>query len=370
LTSPHEEWRVKGALAASLPLLLLMAGCRSAPFVRAAPDPEGLQAQRALIEESFAGTDVRSDRAAASDFNGGREIVSAAWWGFDPEDATFSLQAAFDSGARVILIPDMGRPWFTRPLSVRSHCTIILQEGVELIARKGDFRNGDDVLLKLAGVEDVTFYGYGARAAMRKAEYHRQPYTRSEYRHALELSGCTGISVLGLSIESSGGDGVYLGRGEQTFNKEIVLRDLLLRDNNRQGISVISAEDLLVENVEMSCTEGTLPSAGIDFEPNYPDERFVHCVLRHCTIRGNCGPGICCALRNLGRSSPEVDIRVEDSSVYGNLFSLVVIGAGNARGSLDFVSTDLSGVPLVVTGSGVKITGRDAAGAAAQGRGR
>jgi hypothetical protein len=351
---------VKKACAGTALLLLLLgaAGCRSTAGGPPQPSPQGIELQRRLINDSFAGTDLRSDPGALEDFrNGLRQSVSAAWWGFDAGDATAALQAAFDSGARVILIPAMGSPWFTRPLSVRSHSTIILQEGVELIARKGDFRKFDDVLLSLKDVVDVTFHGYGARLAMRKAEYRREPYERSEYRHALELGGCTDISVLGASIDSSGGDAVYLGRGEQIFNSGILLRDLRLRDNHRQGISVISAQDLLIENVEISFTEGNLPSAGIDFEPNYADERFIGCLVKNCVITSNFGPGICLALRNLNESSPEVDIRVEDSRIADNLFSLVVFGAGRAHGRLTFTRTELRGAQLVFTGSGVKITG-------------
>jgi hypothetical protein len=364
---------VKNAIfAAALAFAILQSnGCQSTVSLNPRPDAGSLQEQRDLISRTFSGTDLRSDAGALADFRAGRrDSVSAAWWGFDADDATSSLQAAFDSGARIILLPDMGRPWNTRRLLVRSHCTIVFQEGVELVARKGDFRKFDDVLLAFKDVQDVTFLGYGARIAMRKLEYRRAPYERSEYRHALELSGCSGISVLGLRIESSGGDGIYLGRGAQTWNTRIVLRDLLIRDNHRQGISVISAEDLLVENVEMSFTEGNLPSAGIDFEPNYNDERFVRCVLRRCVIRSNFGPGICLALRNLDRSSPAVDIRVEDCRVYDNLFSLVVFGDGFARGRLDFISTVVSGPSLVFKGGGVRISGYSAEGPAVQGRGR
>lgn len=32
--------------------------------------------------------------------SGKRRDANAAWWGFDPEDATENLQAALDSGAR------------------------------------------------------------------------------------------------------------------------------------------------------------------------------------------------------------------------------------------------------------------------------
>ncbi len=200
---------------------------------------------------------------------------------FDPDDSTSSLQSSLDSGARIVLVPAMGRPWITRPLSIRSGTTLILEEGVEILAKKGSFAKTDAVLFLLRDVEDVTICGYGARCAMRKEDYRRGPYEKSEWRHAVEMNGCARVSVLGLAIESSGGDGVYIGtaRSRRTYSSEVVLRDLLLRDHYRQGVSVISAQDLLIENVEMSFTEGTLPSSGIDFEPNHADERLVGCVL-------------------------------------------------------------------------------------------
>jgi hypothetical protein len=347
----------KPSMSMLLLAFLILAGCQSTVPVLPGKNPEAVQAQRDFIAESFAGVDVTRDPGAAEDFRRGlRQSVSAAWWGFDPEDATESLQAAFDSGAAIILIPAMGRPWNTRPLFPRSHSTIILQEGAELWAKKGSFRGTDDCLLSLRGLHEVTLSGYGARLLMRKNDYRNEPYSRSEYRHAIELSGCTRISLLGLRVESSGGDGIYLGRGEQPYNADVLLRDLQVLDNYRQAISVISAQDLTIENVEMSSTEGTLPSAGIDFEPNYADERFVRCTLRHCVIRSNTGPGICLALRCLDESSPQVDISVKDSYVSNNMFSLLVFGAGKARGRLDLLGVDLRGIRLVWPGTGVSIS--------------
>jgi hypothetical protein len=347
----------KYALIAVLPGFLLVACCPSGP-ARSWPDPDGLQAQRALIEQSFAGADVRADSRAAADFrNGQRDSVSAAWWGFDENDATHSLQACLDSGARVVLIPAMGRPWVTTTLFPRSRTTIILQEGAVVVSKKGAFRGRGDALLSLKNVEDVTLYGYGARLAMRKSDYRTKPYEKSEWRHAIELYGCARVSVLGLRVESSGGDGVYLGRGgPRTFNEHIVLRDLQLRDHHRQGISVISAQDLLIENVEMYLTWGTLPCAGIDFEPNCADERLIGCALRNCSIRCNAGAGIQVYLKNLNAASREIDIQVENSFVSNLPFALMVFGAGEARGRIDFLNTRLCGMKLVGPGSGVKIT--------------
>ena len=348
---------IKYALIAILPGFLLVACCPSGP-AKSWPDPKGLQAQRALIEQSFAGVDVRPDSRAAADLrNGHRDNVSAAWWGFDENDATHSLQASLDSGARVVLIPAMGRPWATTTLFPRSHTTIILQEGAEVVAKKGAFRGKGDALFCLKDVEDVTLSGYGARLAMRKSDYLAKPYEKSEWRHAIELHGCARISVLGLKVESSGGDGVYLGRGgSRKFNEHIVLRDLQLRDHHRQGISVISAQDLLIENVEMYLTWGTLPCAGIDFEPNRADERLVGCALRNCSIRCNAGAGIQVYLKNFNATSRAIDIRVENSFVSNLPFALMVVGAGDAQGSIDFLNTRLFGAKLIGPGSGVRVT--------------
>jgi hypothetical protein len=352
---------IPGKIAAAAVLLsvLLVACCRTAPPALFRPDPAGLQEQQRIIREAFEGTDVRAVPGAAPGFARGlRESVSAAWWGFDPLDATSSLQSSLDSGARIVLVPAMGRPWITRPLTVRSGTTLVLEQGAEIVALPGHFAKDDAVLFLLKDVEDVTILGYGARCAMRKADYRRGPYPKSEWRHAIEIDGCARVTVAGLMVESSGGDGVYVGRGEKRkWSSEIVLRDLLLRDHYRQGISIISAEDLLIENVEMSFTEGTLPSAGIDFEPNYADERLVRCVLRNCVIHSNAGPGISANLKQMDTSSTGIDIRVEKSFVSGSPIAFLLWGDGTSGGTIQFNATTLQGLQVVQPGHRVAIRG-------------
>ena len=352
---------IPGKIAAAAVLLsvLFVACCRTAPPAFVRPDAAGLQKQQRLISEAFEGTDVRAAPEAAPRFTPGqREAVSAAWWGFDPVDATSSLQSSLDSGARLVLVPAMGRPWVTRPLVIRAGTTLVLEQGVEMIARDGSYAKNDAVLFLLKDVEDVTILGYGARCAMRKADYRRAPYEKSEWRHAIEIDGCARVTVAGLTVESSGGDGVYVGRGEKRkWSSEVVLRDLLLRDHYRQGISVISAEDLLIENVEMSFTEGTLPSAGIDFEPNYPDERLVRCILRNCVIHSNAGPGISANLKQMDTTSTGVDIRVENSFVSGSPIALLLWGDRTSGGTIHLIGTTLQGLQIIQPGHRVAIRG-------------
>jgi hypothetical protein len=336
--------------------LALAACCTLGNPLSSRPRSEGAASQKALISANFPGVDLRSDPRAVVAFRSGiRDAISAAWVGYDDKDDTAILQACFDSGARVVLVPAVDGPWITRPLSVGSHTTVIFQEGTQVLARKGAFQGGDDSLVSLNDARDVTITGYGARLLMRKSDYRKGPYRESQWRHGIEMSGCTDVSVLGLTVESSGGDGVYLGRGKQPFNKNVTLRDLVLRDNYRQGISVICAEDLLVENVEMSGTEGTLPSAGIDFEPNFSDERIVRCVLQNCLIRSNAGPGILVNLQKLAKDSGPIDISVRDSVVSNLPFALMLVRARGARGTVQLLRTTTCGLEIVGLGSGVTL---------------
>ena len=82
-------------------------------------------------------------------------------------------------------------------------------------------------------------------------------------------------------IEQTGGDGIYLGSApKQIPNRQVTIRRVDCNANHRQGISVISAEDLLIEDCQLRHTDGTAPMAGIDFEPNHPADFLVNCVVR------------------------------------------------------------------------------------------
>ena len=350
--------RAHAAPASILLAGLLVACCGTTPPALRPLDPAGPETQRGIVRDSFGGADLRAVSGDAPGFRDGlRGSVSAAWWGFDEQDATAALQASLDSGARVIVVPSMGRAWVTGPLSIRSHTTLVLEEGVQIVSKQGAFQKNDSSLFTLRDVEDVTIYGYGARAAMRKVDYRKAPYEQSEWRHAIEMYGCSRVSIFGLTVESSGGDGVYLGRGRQTYTSDVLLRDLVLRDHYRQGISVISAQDVRFENLSISFTEGTPPSAGIDFEPNHADERIVRCVMTGCVIYSNRGPGMLAALQKLDAGSQDIDITVEDCTITGSPLSLVVGGSASVGGRITFVRSRLHGLQLVRPGTRAKISG-------------
>lgn len=271
-----------------------------------------LWALRAADSNADAGV-LKPDPAAIANVAIGTETTAnAAWWGFDPQDATDSLQAAIDSNARRVRIPVMHAAWTLRPIRLRSNLELELESGVLLHAKAGDFLGGGDSLFRAVDATNIVIRGHGAVLRMRKVDYQKAPYPKAEWRMGLSFTGCRNVLVEGLRVESSGGDGFYFGSSRSNrWCEDIVLRHCEAIDNHRQGLSVISAVNLLVEHCVFSSTSGTAPEAGIDFEPDEADERLVNCVVRDCRVENNRGNGLLVYLKPLTQASHPVSIRFE-----------------------------------------------------------
>ena len=72
---------------------------------------------------------------------------------------------------------------------------------------------------------------------------------------------------------------------------QVVVRNISLENNHRQGMSVISAVGLLVEDTVFRGTNGTAPEAGVDIEPDNPKSTLVDVVFRRCHAIDNNGCG-------------------------------------------------------------------------------
>ncbi len=219
----------------------------------------------------------------------------ADWWGFDASDATACLQAAIDSGVKRLIVPNMGKPWIVNPIKLASNQEIILEPGTIIEAIRGGFKGKNDCLFSAFGKTNITVQGRDATLRMRKKDYQdATQYVPAEWRMGVGLYSCENVKLIGLTIQSSGGDGVYIGerRTPTNYCKDIVIKDCVIDDNHRQGISVISVVNLLIENCVIKNTAGTAPEAGIDFEPNAAQERLFNIVVRDCVFENNRSAGV------------------------------------------------------------------------------
>ena len=275
------------------------------------------------------------------------EPVKVSSFGFDPEDSTRFLQAAFDSDAPVIRVDKMPSPWVTAPLKGFSNKRVIFDDGAEVVAKAGAFTSPSANLMHFINCSNVTLSGH-ATLRMRKADYLKAPYAKSEHRHALNFYGCRNISIEGLTIAESGGDGIYLGQGRGAC-RDIVLREVVCTGNYRQAVSVISVDGLLVERCTFKDTAGTPPAAGIDFEPNRKQQSICNVTLRDSVFENNAGCGIEFHLMHLDATSPRVSVQIENCRSIGNRAASFKLACnsgapmGEVRGSVACRNCELDG---------------------------
>lgn len=274
----------------------------------------------------------KNSAAVKEVLSGDRTVANASWWGFDENDSTDAIQGAINSGASKVIIPFVGKDWIVQPIKLANNQEVVFESGVVVSAKKGMFKGKGDSLFSALSKNNITLRGYGATLRMQKKDYMGSDYVKAEWRHVICLRSCRGITVSGLTLRDSGGDGIYLGlrrdsRGNVLPNRDIMVRDCIFDNNYRQGIMVISVENVRIKNCVFRNTRGTPPSAGIGIEPYSARSRMVNVVISECVSENNAGPGFMVSLRNLSSESEVVSILFVDCYVKSGKKSGIQVGA-------------------------------------------
>lgn len=248
------------------------------------------------------------------------EVNVADDFGFDETDSTNFIQAAIDSGATKVVIPNVGKEWIvSKTINIASNQDIYFEPGVIIAARKGYFKDRREALISIDNQKNISIHGYGAVLKMNKTDYMGPEYEKGEWRHTLQILSSENVEILGLTCRDSGGDGIYIGRssiqGSKNYCQNIVIRDVVCDNNYRQGISVITAKNLLIENCVLKNTSGTPPKAGIDFEPNQAYESLVNCIVRNCISENNEGAGFIVHTTKFKTDSEPIGVKFENCKV-------------------------------------------------------
>lgn len=244
----------------------------------------------------------------------GADGIKVSSFGYDSADSTEFIRKALASGAKKVILDRQAGPWYTLPIKIPSNIEFVLEPGVELVAKRGEFRGKRDYLVELQAVTNVVLRGgEGSALRMWKCDYQKPPYEHSEWRYALRIAkGCKNILVENLRMLQSGGDGIGVS------GTDVTIRNCVCDGNHRQGMSVFSVENLLVENCVFSNTRGTPPQAGVDIEPDRAKEKLRNVMFRNCVAYGNAGNGFEMHLVQLTGESAPVDITYENCRSWNN----------------------------------------------------
>jgi hypothetical protein len=256
------------------------------------------------------------------------DMVDASTFGFTAGDATAALQAAIDTGSPRVVVPNMGSDWIIEPVFLTmSNQEIILEEGVNITAKQGfpafesgrlfSNRDGSDIY----SLFNFTMTGLGNNVLkMWQDDYTQGSYTVSESRHAIALYSYRNVCLSDLTIEDTGGDGIYLSKDPflpGTIATNIKIQDVVVDNAYRNGITVITSDNLLVDNCVITNTSGTSPQVGIDFEPNPGSPPPTNCVVRNTILHDNFNQGVVVQLDHLADPGAAT-ITIENCTFSGN----------------------------------------------------
>ena len=164
--------------------------------------------------------------------------------------------------------------------------------------------------------------------------------TKGEWGMGIKIMSSKNIDIINSNIKNFWGDGIYIGRNANnvSYCSGINVFRGILDNNRRNGISIVSGKDIIIENITIKNTNGTNPMAGIDLEPNSPDEFLYNINLNNISTINNKIDGIKVVLQKLVNSN-NILVNINNHDDIGSPNPLTVVGydvATKAKGILNY----------------------------------
>jgi hypothetical protein len=228
-------------------------------------------------------------------------------------DYTDYIQRALDKH-RKVLFPNFPILINAKGLTISSNSIIVFDKNSKIKLVPND--KGDYEMLRIHDVENVTLYNANV-----EGDRYKHIGTKWEWGMGISIRGAKNVKLFNSVAKYCWGDGIYLGITEKSSNNvNITITNTLLDDNRRNGMSIIAAENLWINNLVVANTHGTSPMAGIDIEPDANSDIIKNLNFKDITSFNNEYYGFLFVLSNLGGkiSHKEININVKNfNSSYG-----------------------------------------------------
>lgn len=221
-------------------------------------------------------------------------------------DYTDYLQRGINQNKKVIL-PNFPILINFKGLVLKSNSSILFQENSKLILKS----NSEQLygLLYVENIKNVNIY-----FAHLVGDRFSHQSDKGEWGMGVFIRSSENIKIHKPIITDMWGDGIYIGKLGSKSSKNITITGAFINKSRRNGISIISAENVDINNSFIANTHGTSPEFGIDIEPNSHDEILSNIYLNNNITFNNVG-GLLFALDKLVSPNVinnKVDIHIND----------------------------------------------------------
>jgi parallel beta-helix repeat protein len=247
---------------------------------------------------------------------------------------TTAIQTALNENATVFIPDGTYMINVDKPLLPKSNQTVTLSENAVLKALPSS--NGYNAVIRMSGVSSVTISG-----GKIIGERYEHQGTSGEWGMGIHvIQGSNNIKISNIAISDCWGDGIFLG--DSPYVSDINIDNVVSDNNRRQGLSITDAKRVTVSNSIFKNTNGTLPEAGIDIEPD-ANQTSENIKIINTQCYGNKGSG----LDLMGITGIIQGVQVSGSTIRDNSnMGIRLVKASNLIFENNMVSNNLYGVEL------------------------
>lgn len=261
-----------------------------APNTVIAWNESGLPVNQVLPTGTPIGTFLQSGTGAVERLyqNKAREIVSVKDFGAVGDgiaNDTVAIQFALSLGAKKVLIP--AGNYLVDTIAITDN-TEIVGDGNGTVFIQNNITAGNGLVYVDSGSSSTQISNIRISNLKFKGKVATGGF--SQFVHLISLNGVKNVSIDSCNIEGFQGDGIYLGSsstaGIERHNTNIKITNCLIdgiNNDNRNGISVIDCDGLVVDRCTFkNCTRSNMPGS-IDIEP----DSYLYHVVRNIRITNN-----------------------------------------------------------------------------------
>lgn len=209
-------------------------------------------------------------------------------------DYTAIVQAAIDKH-RVVVFPNFPILINEKGLTVGSNSILYFPEKSKILLKSNTLPQYE--VIRIHDVENVKVYFPNIQG-----DRYDHIDKSGEWGMGISIRGTKNILIYGAKVEKCWGDGIYLGISPVTnsaINNNVTIKKSFVNDNRRNGMSIISAQNLIVDNFLAANTYGTAPNAGIDIEPDHNTDIIRNLYFKDIVSYNNASHGFLFVLGNL-----------------------------------------------------------------------
>lgn len=229
-------------------------------------------------------------------------------------DDTSYLQDLIDDNAQVILKAGTYLIDAVTKLVIPSNKTIIFEEGAVLQAIAN---NADSyTVISMSAVSNIEIRNP-------KIIGDRVGHTgvTGEYGHGLAVLSCDNIRVINPDVSYCWGDGIYIND-----STNVKMNNVVVDNNRRNGFTLVSGENIMIDGILASNTNGTAPEAGIDIEPNLAGDPLKNIVFRNVKTVDNVYFGLMMVFQAIVAEAHDISILIDGHEDEGSAAGLCVSG--------------------------------------------